>query len=113
MHKIQIQADKTSQHTTGVAHHDTISTNKKIGINKLGTLLSSQTTGANKYFEKTRDPFPARIVSLFFAAMFLSYSILFVSVKSAFPAIFRSQKNEPMTNYKAIPVPARGITEPL
>jgi hypothetical protein len=58
MHKIQIQADKTSQHTTGVAHHDTISTNKKIGINKLGTLLSSQTTGAPG---TSRTPTRARI----------------------------------------------------
>jgi hypothetical protein len=46
MHKIQIQAKKASQHTTGAAHHDNNSTNKTIGINKLGTLLSSQTTGA-------------------------------------------------------------------
>jgi hypothetical protein len=52
MHKIQIQAKKASQHTTGAAHHDNNSTNKTIGINKLGTLLSSQTTGANKYFGK-------------------------------------------------------------
>jgi hypothetical protein len=45
LHKIQTRP-KTSQHTTKAAHHDNFQPIKHIGINKLGTLLSSQTTGA-------------------------------------------------------------------
>ncbi|WP_235564128.1 hypothetical protein, partial [Arthrobacter sp. Soil763] len=50
--------------------------NKTIGINKLGTLLSSQTTDTFEYFPK-RSVKPDLFVSHFFAAMYLSYSIHF------------------------------------
>jgi hypothetical protein len=76
--------------------HDNNSTNKKIGINKLGTLLSSQTTGANEYFLKLE------FYEFFYCFAFLRCDVynLFHSislVKSAFSAIFHSIKNVPAT----------------
>ncbi|MHA7220704.1 hypothetical protein ACX80L_17700, partial [Arthrobacter sp. MDT1-48-3] len=60
------------------------STNQKtIGINKLGTLLSSQTTGTNDY---SRTPALPRFPGMFsLAVTFTAYFISFSLVKS--PAV--------------------------
>ncbi|MHA7210954.1 hypothetical protein, partial [Arthrobacter sp. MDT1-65] len=58
------------------------STNQKtIGINKLGTLLSSQTTGTCDYSLSRR--FHAFSALLSFAVVFTAYFILFSLVKSS------------------------------
>ncbi|MEC5201182.1 hypothetical protein RCH21_003438, partial [Arthrobacter sp. PL16] len=58
------------------------STNQKtIGINKLGTLLSSQTTGTFDYLQAWR--FNALLGLFSFAVMFIAYFNSFSLVKSA------------------------------
>ncbi|WP_459793775.1 hypothetical protein, partial [Arthrobacter sp. AD-310] len=61
------------------------STNKTIGINKHGTLLSSQTTDTFEYFRNNLE-----FVSHFFAAMFQAYFIHIHFCKSGvFPEFTR------------------------
>lgn len=55
MTSIQYPADH--HHTTGVVSDDQPICVKTIGINKLGTLLSSQTTGASSFSDPLRGPF--------------------------------------------------------
>ncbi|MFB8371857.1 hypothetical protein ACFC25_21110, partial [Pseudarthrobacter sp. NPDC055928] len=57
---------------------------KTIGINKLGTLLSSQTTDTFEYFSKQFISMNS-FVSHFFAAMFPSY---FIHIHFANPGYF-------------------------
>ncbi|MCK1812345.1 hypothetical protein MTQ04_10370, partial [Micrococcus sp. XM4230A] len=52
-----IQYLANHHHTTGVAGDDQPICVKTIGINKLGTLLSSQTTGASSFSDPLRGPF--------------------------------------------------------
>ncbi|WP_219815469.1 hypothetical protein, partial [Arthrobacter sp. B0490] len=85
------------------------STNQKtIGINKLGTLLSSQTTGTCDYLRNRRLHAFSALLS--FAVMFTAYFILFSLVKSSALA-YSLQKDvrqdNPMTINGRIPMPFR------
>ncbi|MGD6981017.1 hypothetical protein, partial [Citricoccus zhacaiensis] len=74
---------------------DSHSTNQIIGINKLGTLLSSQTTGTSQVLTKkpgnqeTRKP---RNIFAFLICGFSSFGHSLFIVKSAFSAFSPSQK---------------------
>ncbi|MHA7281330.1 hypothetical protein ACX80H_16455, partial [Arthrobacter sp. MDT2-2] len=72
------------------------STNQKtIGINKLGTLLSSQTTGTNDYSQTGRFHALSGLFSL--VVTFTAYFIPFSLVKS--PAVpYRPRKRIPQDN---------------
>ncbi|MFJ6004081.1 hypothetical protein, partial [Arthrobacter sp. NPDC092385] len=76
------------------------STNQKtIGINKLGTLLSSQTTGTFDYLQSRRFRVLSGLFS--FAVMFTAYFILFSLVKSsalAYSLHIGIRQDNPMTN---------------
>jgi hypothetical protein len=83
-------AKKTSHHTK--VRQPANSTNQKtIGINKLGTLLSSQTTGTNDYSQAGRFHALSGLFSL--VVTFTAYFILFSLVKSPAVAYKARQKN--------------------
>ncbi|MHA7288018.1 hypothetical protein ACX80I_17255, partial [Arthrobacter sp. MDT3-44] len=99
LHKIRNQPKKPATTHRGARQPANSTNQKTIGINKLGTLLSSQTTGTNDYLQAARFHALSGLFSL--VVTFTAYFILFSLVKS--PAVpYRPRKrirqNNPTTN---------------